>query len=60
VLARGRQAPPEKPASKNSTGYGVADFGQWKSLLSRQIRPPPRTDRRRQPFVDDSNRCDVL
>lgn len=55
-----RQAPPRKSVSENSTGCGVAEYGLWKSLLSRQIRPPPRTDRRRQPFVVDSNRCDVL
>lgn len=53
-------ASPTRARLEKCTGHGAAGNGLTKSLLSRQIRPPPRTDHRRQPIHNLANRCSVL
>lgn len=43
---KNRTASPSQTVQEKGTGHGAANDGQTKSLLSRQIRPPPRTDHR--------------
>lgn len=50
---RNRHAPPTWTVQEKVTRHGATAFGWTESLLSRQIRPPPRTDHRRSHSFTD-------